>query len=110
MTESAPDLKDVITAIIGASVSLGGLLLIFSGYIYAQAAIMPTTTANTTLKRYRDAARFGLYPFAASLVLAGFSVLYWFAPCVVIAYITIIGFLTLIAGTIAYGFWATNLL
>jgi hypothetical protein len=110
MVTTLPDLKDAITAIIGASVSLGGLLLIFSGYLYAQAAIMPTSTPNTTLNRYRNAARIGLYPFAVALALAAFSVYYWFAPCAAIAHIIMAVFTVLVVGTIVYGFWATRLL
>ncbi len=105
-----PDIKDAITAIIGASVSLGGLLLIFSGYLYAQAAIMPVKTPNTVLNRYRNAARVGLFPFTLSLALAGFSIYYWFAPCVVVAHIILFAFAALIVGTIVYGIWATRLL
>jgi ABC-type transport system involved in cytochrome bd biosynthesis fused ATPase/permease subunit len=100
-----------MVAILGGAVALGGLLLIFSGYLFAQAAILPpAATRNDILNRYRNAARGGLYPFAGALAVAAISSMYWFEPCSAVAHGVIIAFVVLVASTIFYGFWATRLL
>jgi hypothetical protein len=76
--------KDVILGILGASVSLAGLLLVFVGFVYSHAE----TFGNIVRRdRYRLVSRFGLVPFTGTLIcawlcidwLAGDQRLYWLA-------------------------------
>jgi hypothetical protein len=102
-------MKDAMVAVIGASVALAGLLLIFSGFLFSQAAGMdPSITPDKTIRAFKEAARGGLYPFAASLILAVLAVGYWLFPnhCFSIAVVVLFAILSL--ATVAYGFWATS--
>ncbi len=52
--------KDIVTTILGASVGLAGLLLVFSGFLFAQAEAFPrATTDNATINKFKKA---GLAP------------------------------------------------
>ena len=63
-----PDPKDVIIGILGASGALAGLLLVFSGFVFSQAASFPDTTPDAVIKKYTKAGRLALLPFLGSLV------------------------------------------
>ena len=52
--------KDIMVGILGASGTFGALLLVYSGFIFAQAASFPTTTADKLLKKYTRAGRLAL--------------------------------------------------
>lgn len=104
------DAKDLMVAIIGAGVALGGLLLIFSGFLFAQAAIMPESTSDATLDSYKNFARLGLVPFAASLAVAGLAAGYFISGSATLADITLVIFLILVGATILYGIAATRFL
>jgi len=63
--------KDVMLGVLGASVALGGLLLVFCGFVFAQAASFPpATTDDSKIESYKRAGRLGLWPFVGSLVNA----------------------------------------
>ena len=63
--------KDVIVAILGASVGLAGLLLVFVGFVYARAESFETRRGD----RYRFVAKIGLLPVCLSLGAA------WLCMC-----------------------------
>jgi ABC-type transport system involved in cytochrome bd biosynthesis fused ATPase/permease subunit len=66
--------KDVIVAVVGASVALAGLLLVFSGFLFSQAAAFPpATTDDAIINRFRNVGRCGLIPFAGALAVVGLS-------------------------------------
>lgn len=49
--------KDLVIAILGGSVALAGLLLVFSGFLFAQAeSFPPEHTDDATINRYKSAA------------------------------------------------------
>lgn len=104
------DVKDVMLALLGGGVSLGGLLLVFCGFIFAQAQAMPPQTSNEILKRYRRVARFGLVPLAGALFVAGASACYFVWANHVLASVTLSVFLLLLLVTVAYGVAATRYL
>jgi hypothetical protein len=58
-----PEAKDVIIGILGASGALAGLLLVFGGFIFAQAASFPSSTDDKITARYTKAARLAIFPF-----------------------------------------------
>jgi hypothetical protein len=95
--------KDTMIAVLGAAVGLGGLLLIFSGLLFAQAASLPATTSDDTKNRYRNAGRWGLLPFLVALAVAGLSFVWMICPGLCIYRTTIVGFGILIVISALYG-------
>jgi hypothetical protein len=73
-----PEHKDVISAVLGASVSIAGLLLVFCAFLFSQAAGFPATTPDTIINKFRRGAKIGIIPFIGALLVAGLS-LAWFA-------------------------------
>lgn len=62
--------KDLAIAILGGSVSLAGLLLIFSGFLFSQAeSFPPEHTDDNTIRRYKNAAKAGVLPFLGCLIV-----------------------------------------
>jgi hypothetical protein len=105
---ASPDWKDAMVAIMGAAVALAGLLLVFSGFLFSQAASFPAETSDTTIGKYKGAAEIGLLPFAASLLLAVLALGYWVFPTHCFAVIVAVLFALLCLATILYGFWASR--
>jgi hypothetical protein len=98
--------KDVIVAVLGASVALAGLLLIFSGLLFSQAAAFPrATTDNAIINRFRRAGRSAMWPFLLSLVIAGDSLLWLLHPGDIVYRVAWISFFVLLIATAGYGFW-----
>jgi hypothetical protein len=70
--------NDLMLAVLGSSVGLGGLLLVFCGYVFAQAAgFNPEHTDDETIKKYKTAGTNGLWPFCGSM-LNSLLVVIWF--------------------------------
>jgi membrane-associated HD superfamily phosphohydrolase len=109
------DTASFIGASLGAGIGLAGLLLIFSGFLFAQAAIMPPDeTSDKTLRAYRAVANLALVPFTCSLFLA-MSAAYWFAtptakPADWLSLLILRSFIGVTAITIIYGIVATRYL
>jgi uncharacterized BrkB/YihY/UPF0761 family membrane protein len=102
----APDLKDAMVAILGGGIALGGLLLIFVGFLFGQAAILANSQPPAPQKmteRFRSAALWGILPFAASLLVALAATFYWFFPCSNLAKGVLIAFILCTLGSIVYG-------
>lgn len=95
--------KDTMVAVLGAAVGLAGLLLIFSGFLFAQAASLPATTSDETINRYRNAGRWGLLPFLVALAVAGLSFAWMISPGLCFYRATVAGFGTLIVISGLYG-------
>jgi len=96
--------KDIILAVLGASVGLAGLLLVFSGFVFTQAAgFPPAHTDDETIKKYRNAGRFGVWPFLFAILNAALSVawLLWQSSC--LYGLTVTCFFVLLAFTGVYG-------
>lgn len=96
--------KDIILAVLSGSVSLAGLLLVFSGFLFSQAtAFDPEHTKVATINRYRNAARFGVFPFIVCMALACISLWWLLSPSHVLLCISTIGFLATLVLTACYG-------
>jgi hypothetical protein len=96
--------KEVIIAILGASVALAGLLLVFCGFLFTQAASFPReTTPDDVIDRYRRAGKSGLIPFLISLALAGTSLAWLLCPAPWLFSVCWIGFSCLLVLTAIYG-------
>src|SRR5271157_1198902 len=103
-----PDPKDVILGVLGASVGLAGLLLVFSGFVLSQAAGFPNTTPDTITKKFEKAAKVGVWPFLLALAVSGVSLFWLLRPSPGAYCATILGFIALLIGTGLYGailFW-----
>jgi hypothetical protein len=75
-----PEPKDVIIGILGASGALAGLLLVFSGFVFAQAASFPENTPDAVIARYTRAGRLALWPFLGSLIITILAVVWLLHP------------------------------
>jgi hypothetical protein len=98
------DAKDIAIAALNGSVALAGLLLIFSGFLFSQAATFDQATVDeATIDRYRIAAKAGVLPFVLCLGIAAAATLWlhhqqeWLFAAIEW------GFLALLALTAAYG-------
>lgn len=95
--------KDVIIAILGSSVGLAGLLLVFSGFVFTQAAGFPReTTDDATINRFRNVGRLGLVPFVLSLLISGLSFAWLVKPETRFYCLSVIGFAVVLIGTAIY--------
>ena len=73
--------KDIAIAIFGASVGMAGLLLVFAGYLFAHATTFPTaTTDDDIIEKYRNAGRFGVWPFLLSMGNAALALMWMIWP------------------------------
>jgi hypothetical protein len=95
--------KDVMIAILGASIALAGLLLVFSGFLFAQAASFPSTTPDEIINRYRNAGRWGLLPFLWALAVAMGAYIWMICPCASIYRADLVVFGGLIIVSALYG-------
>lgn len=98
-----PEPKDVVIGILGASGALAGLLLVFGGFIFAQAASFPPTTANKIIERYANAGRRAILPFWGFLATTLSSVAWLVFPQHCLFVFTVIAFCFLVIGTGIYG-------
>lgn len=104
------DLSVPVAGVLAAGVSLGGLLLVFSGFLFERAARFPSATDNRIINRFKDAGRAAFIPFFFALLISGASPFYWLIPCNNFAYGVMSAFVLLIVLTIGYGFWALRIL
>jgi hypothetical protein len=95
--------KDVMLGILGASGTFAALLLVYSGFIFAQAASFPSTTGDKLLKKYTRAGRLALLPFWVFLVSGVMSTIWLIHPQHCLYVVCIILFLLAVIGTGAYG-------
>lgn len=96
--------KDVMVAVLGASVGLAGLLLVFSGFLFSRAdSFDKANTDDTIINKYRNAGRLAGIPFLLSFAVAFLSI-WWMTspgPCVYMA--TVIGLCALLIVSAFYG-------
>lgn len=95
--------KDLMIAVLGSSGTFAALLLVYSGFIFAQAASFPNTTSDKLLKKYTKVGRLALLPFGAFLFAGVLSTVWLIYPehCIFIVCVAI--FLLGIIGTGIYG-------
>lgn len=100
------DSRDLVRAILTTSVSLGGLVLVFSGFLLSQANSFPPETPDTTISRYRHGARCGVALVVACLFLTWLSAKWLMVPSDALFGWSWVGFQCVLAGTGAYAVWA----
>jgi hypothetical protein len=97
--------KDVMLALLGASVGLAGLLLVVAGFVFAQAgSFPPETTDDETIERYERAGKAGLVPFGLSLLEAGLCLAWLLHRSADLYAVSVVGFFLLLVLTALYGF------
>jgi hypothetical protein len=96
--------KDVMLGVLGASVGLGGLLLVFCGLVFGQAANFdPAHTDDAIIAKYKNAGMLGLWPFLGA-ILNSLAVVVWFlCPGNRLYFFTLGLFILLLAATAVYG-------
>jgi hypothetical protein len=105
----AENSKDIAIAILGASVGLAGLLLVFSGLLFSQAAAFPKdTTPDDVIDRFRNAGRLAFWPFLLSLLIAGLCLSWLLQPNTAMYCVAWISFGILLLATAGYGYWVTQ--
>ena len=98
-----PEPKDTIIGILGASGTLAGLLLVFSGFIFAQAASFPSDTSEKITGRYTKAGRLAIIPFWGFLATTLMAVIWLMFPTHCLFVFTSTLFCLLVAWTGVYG-------
>jgi hypothetical protein len=95
--------KDLILGILGASGALAGLLLVFGGFIFSQAASFPSSTDDQIIGKYTKAGRLAIFPFWGFLITTLLSVT-WLLHPIYYVYVACVGlFVILVIGTGIYG-------
>lgn len=95
---------DVMLGILGASVGLAGLLLVFCGFVFGQAAgFPPATTDDRVIAQYKRAGTLGLWPFLGALLNSLLVVIWFLCSCTGLYFATIGVFLLLLVATAVYG-------
>lgn len=90
--------------VLGASVGLGGLLLVFCGFVFGQAAAFPpATTDDSKIESYKRAGRLGLWPFLGAIVNSVATVIWLVSPSYLLYFACLGLFILLLAATAVYG-------
>ena len=95
--------KDVIIGILGASGALAGLILVFGGFIFSQAASFPSSTDDKVIAKYTQAGRWAIYPFWGFLITTVLSICWMLRPSDCMYAVCIGLFMLLVIGTGVYG-------
>jgi hypothetical protein len=96
--------KDLMLGVLGASVGLGGLLLVFCGLVFGQAATFPpATTDDAKINRYKNAGRLGLWPFLGAIIDSLAVVVWFLCPNSRLYFFTLWFFILLLVVTALYG-------
>jgi len=72
----AAEPKDLVLGILGASGTLAGLLLVFGGFLFGQAASFPASIPDAVTAKYTKAGRFAVWPFLGFLLSTILSIVW----------------------------------
>ena len=106
--QTLPEAKDVVIGIMGASGAMAGLLLIFSGFLFAELASLPKTTDDAILEKLKRAARIGIITFCGFLLTTLLSLAWLIHPSPCLYWANTFVFAGLVVATGIYGVWASN--
>lgn len=102
-----PDPKDAMIGILGASGTLAGLLLIFSGFLFSDALSYPSSTADTIIQKVKKSAQLAVFPFCGFLLTTILSTLWLVYPNHFLYCFCVIVFLLDVVASGIYGTWAS---
>ena len=97
------DPKDVVLGILGASGALAGLLLVFGGFIFSQAASFPSSTDDEIIGKYTKAGRLAILPFWGFLITTLLSIAWLLHQSEWVYVVCVSLFVILVIGTGIYG-------
>ncbi len=89
--------------ILGASGTLAGLLLVFGGFIFSQAASFPSSTDDQIIGKYTKAGRLAIYPFWGFLITTLLAIGWLLHQSICIYFMCVTLFVILVIGTGIYG-------
>lgn len=92
--------SQIISTILGSSVALAGILLIFVGFVYSRTETFERTDR---IQRYRVVAKLGLIPFMLALVSAWLCLNWLGSPSVDLYNYAVLVFRTCLVLTGSYG-------
>jgi hypothetical protein len=99
----ASEPKDLVLGILGASGTLAGLLLVFGGYLFAQASSFPSDTDDKVIQKYTSVGRFAVWPFLGFIISTVLSVVWLMHAQICVYWSCIVIFLMSVAVTGIYG-------
>lgn len=97
------DKSAVISNLLSGSLALAGLLLVFCGFLFSQAASFPGTTDDEVINKFRNAGKIAVLPFVAALAIAFLCLLWTLDQSETVYLVCVIGSFVLIGGTAIYG-------
>jgi hypothetical protein len=95
--------KEIILAVLGASGSMAGLLLVFSRFMFSQASSFPSVTDDRILHRYTNVGQLAVYPFCGFLITTLLAIAWLLYPAPALYAVCITFFVVLVVGTGIYG-------
>jgi hypothetical protein len=101
-----PEPKDVIVGILAAASALAGLLLVFGGFLFAQASSFPPDTPDQITGKFTRVGRLSLWPFLSFLVVTVLCVIWLLHPQPCSYWISIVLFFATVFATAAYALLA----
>lgn len=99
----ATEPKDLVLGILGASGTLAGLLLVFGGFLFAQAASFPSSTPDEVTEKYEKVGRFAVWPFLGFLLSTVLSIVWLLHAQNCLFWINVGVFLGSVLATAVYG-------
>lgn len=99
----AAEPKDLVVGILGASGTLAGLLLVFGGFLFSQAASFPPETPDNVTSKFSKAGRFATWPFIGFLLSTMLCVVWLLYSECWLYWLDVIVFLVSVVATGIYG-------
>lgn len=96
------DTKDIAVAVVGGSLGLAALLVVFIGFLLAHAATFPAQVADRIERRFRLTARWGLAPMAAAVLEAVICYLWLVCRSDHLLQVWVVGFVVVAIGFLVY--------
>ncbi len=101
-----PEAKDVILGVLGASTALAGLLLVFGGFLFAQAASFPSDTDDQITTKFNKVGRLSVWPFVSFLIVTLLCLAWLIHPLQCVYWVGVVLFTLSIVATAVYGLLA----
>ena len=95
--------KEIILSILGTSVGLAGLFLVFVGFLYSRAMAYPPGTDKAIVNKFVRASKWGMLPFSISICVAVTSQLWLAHPIHFFYLVSFWGALITVVSVMVYG-------
>ena len=101
------DHRDIAVAVLGATIALASVLVVFIGFLVAHAEALPAETPNKIKQGYIRAARWGLLPTSVSILEALLCYAWLFSSSDFLLYVWAGGFAVVALTFLTYAIVAT---